>query len=60
MKIIKLFFLTIILGGKLPLNLLTQIYYNVVRLDFGPEWQWRVQAQILLPTSIFNGSKKPE
>jgi hypothetical protein len=21
----------------------------VVRPDFGPEWQWRFQAQILLP-----------
>ena len=37
------------LGGKLPLNLQSQIYYNVVRPDFGPEWQWRFQAQILLP-----------
>ena len=44
----------VMLGGKLPLNLQTQLYYNVVRPDFGPEWQWRVQAQILLPTSIFN------
>ncbi len=45
----------IMLGGKLPLNLQTQLYYNVVRPDFGPEWQWRVQAQILLPISIFKG-----
>ncbi len=45
----------IMLGGKLPLNLQSQLYYNVVRPDFGPEWQWRVQAQILLPTSIFSG-----
>jgi hypothetical protein len=43
----------VMLGGKLPLNLQTQLYYNVVRPDFGPEWQWRVQVQILLPTSIF-------
>lgn len=50
----------VMLGGKLPLNLQTQLYYNVVRPDFGPEWQWRVQAQFLLPTSIFKGSKKPE
>jgi len=47
----------VMLGGKLPLNLQTQLYYNVVRPDFGPEWQWRVQAQFLLPTSIFKGSK---
>lgn len=44
----------VLLGGKLPLNLQTQIYYNVVRPDFGPEWQWRVQAQVLLPKSIFS------
>ena len=44
----------VMLGGKLPLNLQTQLYYNVVRPDFGPEWQWRVQAQFLLPKSIFS------
>lgn len=43
----------VFLGGKLPLNLQTQFYYNVVKPDFGPKWQWRVQAQILLPTSLF-------
>ena len=43
----------IMVGGKLPLNLQTQLFYNVVRPDFGPEWQWRLQAQVLLPTSIF-------
>jgi hypothetical protein len=47
----------LMLGGKLPLNLQTQLYYNVVRPDFGPEWQWRVQAQFLLPTSIFKKTK---
>lgn len=36
------------------LNLQTQLYYNVVRPDFGPEWQWRVQAQFLLPKTIFS------
>ncbi len=46
----------LMIGGKLPLNLQTQLYYNVVRPDFGPEWQWRVQAQVLLPTSIFGGN----
>ena len=45
----------IFLGGKLPLNLQSQIYYNLVRPDFGPEWQWRLQAQFLLPTSLFSG-----
>ena len=43
----------VLLGGKLPLNLQTQVYYNVVRPGFGPEWQWRVQAVILLPKTIF-------
>jgi hypothetical protein len=45
------------LGGKLPLNLQTQMYYNVVRPDFGPEWQWRFQLQIILPKSILSKSK---
>ena len=45
----------IFLGGKLPVNVQTQMYYNVVRPDFGPEWQWRLQLQILLPTSILKG-----
>jgi len=45
----------IMLGGKLPVNLQTQLYYNVVRPDFGPEWQWRFQLQILLPKSILSG-----
>lgn len=43
----------VFLGGKLPLNVQSQIYYNVIHPDFGPEWQWRFQLQILLPTSIF-------
>ena len=42
----------VMLGGKLPMNLQTQLYYNVVRPDFGPEWQWRLQVQFLLPASI--------
>jgi hypothetical protein len=50
----------IFLGGKLPVNIQTQIYYNVVKPDFGPEWQWRFQLQILLPKSIFEGNKTEE
>ena len=50
----------LMLGGKLPLNLQTQLYYNLVRPDFGPEWQWRVQAQIMLPQSMFKSKKKAE
>ena len=48
----------VFLGGKLPLNLQTQIYYNVVKPDFGPDWQWRVQAQLLLPKSILSGKEE--
>jgi len=44
----------VFLGGKLPVNIQSQIYYNVVRPDFGPEWQWRFQLQVLLPKSIFS------
>ncbi len=47
----------LMLGGKLPLNVQTGLYNNIVKPDFGPEWQWRVQAQILLPTSTSKGSK---
>ncbi len=47
----------ILLGGKLPLNVQTGLYYNVVRPDNGPEMQWRVQVQILLPKSLFKGKK---
>lgn len=41
--------------GKLPLNIQVGYYYNIVKPDFGPKSQLRVQAQILLPTSIFGG-----
>ncbi len=53
----------VMLGGKLPLNLQTGLYYNVVRPEDsptslgGPEMQWRVQAQFLIPKSLFSGSK---
>jgi hypothetical protein len=40
----KLFFL-----GKLPVNLQSQAYYNVVKPDLGADWQLRVQLQVLLP-----------
>lgn len=41
--------------GKLPLNIQAGYYYNIVKPDFGPKSQLRIQAQILLPTSIFGG-----
>ena len=48
----------IFLGGKFPINIQRQLYYIVIRPDFGPEWQWRFQVQILLPKSIFSGKNK--
>lgn len=39
--------------GKLPVNLNANYFYNVVTPDNGPDWQLRVLAAILLPTSIF-------
>ncbi|MBN3521172.1 hypothetical protein JYB62_14270 [Algoriphagus lutimaris] len=44
----------VMIGGRLPLNLQSQIYYNVEHPDFGPDWQWRLQLQILLPKSILS------
>jgi len=35
--------------GKLPVNLQTQAYTFVEKPDGGPDWQLRVQVQILLP-----------
>ena len=35
--------------GKLPVNMQSQVYYNVVKPDIGPDWQLRVQVQLLLP-----------
>jgi len=43
----------VMLGGKLPINLQTQLYYNVVRPDFGPKMQWRFQVQTVIPKSMF-------
>lgn len=39
--------------GKLPVNVNVSAYYNVVKPDYGPDWTLRVQAAVLLPTSIF-------
>jgi hypothetical protein len=38
--------------GRLPVNVNLSAYYNVVKPDFGPDWTLRVQAAVLLPTSI--------
>jgi hypothetical protein len=40
------------IGGKLPVNLQAGYYYNVIRPDFGPTSQLRLQASLMLPTSL--------
>jgi hypothetical protein len=41
------------LGGKLPVNLNANYFFNVVTTEPGPQWQIRVLASVLLPTAIF-------
>jgi len=36
--------------GKLPVNVQAQAYTFVEKPDVGPDWQMRVQVQVLLPT----------
>ncbi len=35
--------------GKLPVNTQLSAYYNVVRPDFGANWQIRAQVQLMFP-----------
>jgi hypothetical protein len=35
--------------GKLPVNTQISAYYNVVKPDFGPNWQIRAQVQFMFP-----------
>jgi len=35
--------------GRQPLNINTQVFYNVDKPTFGAEWQWRWQIQLLFP-----------
>ena len=35
--------------GKLPVNTQLGAYYNVVRPDFAPNWQLRLQVQLMFP-----------
>lgn len=35
--------------GKLPVNTQLSAYYNVVKPDFGPNWQIRAQVQLMFP-----------
>jgi hypothetical protein len=43
--------------GMLPVNLQAGAYVNVVKPDIGPDWQLRLQMQLLMPTSIFQAGK---
>lgn len=40
--------------GKLPMDFQTQAFYNVVRPDMAPEWQWRLQLKLIFPTGKKN------
>lgn len=46
-----------LVGLKLPINLQTQLYYNVIRPNFGWDWSLSLQAQIVLPKSVFKPKK---
>jgi hypothetical protein len=35
--------------GRLPVNTQVSAYYNVERPDFAPNWQLRLQAQLMFP-----------
>ena len=35
--------------GRQPFNVNTQFFYNVEKPTSGPDWQWRVQIQLLFP-----------
>ncbi len=39
----------LVFAGKLPINTQVGAYANVVKPDFGPDWQLRVQMQFILP-----------
>ena len=38
--------------GKLPVNMQVAAYYNVVRPDFGANWQIRAQMQLMFPKNL--------
>ncbi len=35
--------------GKQPMNINTQVFYNVETPTDGAKWQWRFQVQMLFP-----------
>ena len=39
----------IIRVGKLPLNINSQLFYNVEKPDGGADWEWRFQVQMMFP-----------
>jgi hypothetical protein len=43
--------------GKLPVNIQVGAYWNAVKPDGGPDWQFRTQVQFLLPTAMFGKDK---
>jgi hypothetical protein len=42
--------------GKLPVNAQVGAYYNLIKPDIGPKWQFRIQVQFILPMSILKGN----
>lgn len=43
--------------GKLPVNTQISAFVNAVKPDVGPDWQLRLQVQLMLPTSLLRGEK---
>jgi len=43
--------------GKLPVNTQISAFVNAVKPDVGPDWQLRLQVQLMLPASLFRGEK---
>ena len=39
----------LVFAGKLPINTQIGAFYNAVKPDIGPDWQFRAQVQVLLP-----------
>lgn len=39
----------IVKAGKLPLNINSQIFYNIEKPQGAADWEWRVQVQMMFP-----------
>lgn len=39
----------IVKAGKLPLNINSQIFYNIEKPEGGADWEWRFQVQMMFP-----------